>query len=677
MIPNTRDRALESSGVVASGMFGISLDDSAHIMTILRDTLYSDKVLAVLREYSANAWDSHRDSGKPELPIKVTLPTAMDPTLYIRDFGSGLSQEDVFRLYTQYGASTKRNNDNAVGMLGIGSKSGFAYSDSFTVTSFFGGMKKTYVAVLDASEKGLISLLHEEPCDETGIQIQIAVRPHDINEFERKAKALFKYFNPRPAINTTIPELPPTQKKLAHGIIYDGESGHEGWVAVMGCVSYRINLEQLEGLDGNPDEGVADFLSDIAGALYFNIGDLHIAASREELKYSDSTKKKLVEKFNALVEEFVQDTLQAINTAGLTPWERRVRAQVLVRLRLPVPKDCKDIVRGYVDFPEFPKSFTIEKNRKRAGTLGVAEENRLLLRNDTRSLLGFGLTEHDYIVRQVEKAPWDTIQSDLTEYIKARGLEGIPILKTSEMEWNPPRKDYTGRTINIKHKLRVFRLNPKEDFRRPYSKCWDGEDRVPTEQDVFVIISNFRTVGFDIFRDYSEDEKLMKAFGLEMPTLYGYKTTEKAKVEVSTCIGIHYPDWRAGIVKMLLTPEVQAEIDEWEWSNTKLNHYYYDSKPDKQIEKTLEKGLGKTHPITEFVQKHNLAKAAVKKNGTDQKLQLLRRRMDPAQWVSTVEAAKRAIFDKYPLLELNDRTMSVLWGDHGPHWIQYIRCIDK
>lgn len=29
-------------------------------MTILRDTLYSDKVLAVIREYSANAWDAAR-----------------------------------------------------------------------------------------------------------------------------------------------------------------------------------------------------------------------------------------------------------------------------------------------------------------------------------------------------------------------------------------------------------------------------------------------------------------------------------------------------------------------------------------------------------------------------------------------------------------------------------------
>ena len=120
MIPNTKHRALASSGVAATGEFGISRGDESHIMTILRDTLYSDKILAVLREYSSNAWDAHRAVGKNTLPIKITLPTEMTPTLSIRDWGPGLSANEVFNIYTQYGASTKRDSDKEVGMLGIG-----------------------------------------------------------------------------------------------------------------------------------------------------------------------------------------------------------------------------------------------------------------------------------------------------------------------------------------------------------------------------------------------------------------------------------------------------------------------------------------------------------------------------------------------------------------------------
>jgi len=65
-------------------------------MTILRDTLYSDKILAVLREYSANAWDAQREIGRGSEPIEVTLPTLQDPTLRIKDKGPGLSKESIF-----------------------------------------------------------------------------------------------------------------------------------------------------------------------------------------------------------------------------------------------------------------------------------------------------------------------------------------------------------------------------------------------------------------------------------------------------------------------------------------------------------------------------------------------------------------------------------------------------
>ena len=90
--------------------FKISEENAAHVMGVLRDAIYSDKVLAVLREYGANAQDSHRDPAAPpgsrERPIEVRLPTLGDPTLSISDFGPGLPHESVMRLFTQYGAST-------------------------------------------------------------------------------------------------------------------------------------------------------------------------------------------------------------------------------------------------------------------------------------------------------------------------------------------------------------------------------------------------------------------------------------------------------------------------------------------------------------------------------------------------------------------------------------------
>ena len=79
MIPAQTERTVYAAET-DSARFGISAADSVHLMTILRDTLYSDKVLAVIREYSANAWDAARGT-----PIEVALPTHSAPVFSVRD----------------------------------------------------------------------------------------------------------------------------------------------------------------------------------------------------------------------------------------------------------------------------------------------------------------------------------------------------------------------------------------------------------------------------------------------------------------------------------------------------------------------------------------------------------------------------------------------------------------
>ena len=57
----------------------------SHIMSVLTD-LYSDPELAVIREYSTNAADSHIAAGAAR-PIEITTPNAMSPFFKVRDFG--------------------------------------------------------------------------------------------------------------------------------------------------------------------------------------------------------------------------------------------------------------------------------------------------------------------------------------------------------------------------------------------------------------------------------------------------------------------------------------------------------------------------------------------------------------------------------------------------------------
>ena len=65
--------------------------DIGHIAYILSAKLYSDPVLAVVREYICNGTDAHVECGKKDLPVRVHAPTELEPYFSVRDFGKGIT----------------------------------------------------------------------------------------------------------------------------------------------------------------------------------------------------------------------------------------------------------------------------------------------------------------------------------------------------------------------------------------------------------------------------------------------------------------------------------------------------------------------------------------------------------------------------------------------------------
>ena len=108
---------------------------NAKMFKILSSGLYSNKEKAIIREVSCNAYDANVDAGNGDVPIEVHLPGVLEPYFSIKDSGPGLTPEQMKNIYTQYGNSTKTDRNNAIGCLGLGSKSPFSYIDSFTVIS--------------------------------------------------------------------------------------------------------------------------------------------------------------------------------------------------------------------------------------------------------------------------------------------------------------------------------------------------------------------------------------------------------------------------------------------------------------------------------------------------------------------------------------------------------------
>ena len=85
MKPDAKPRDFRSNATGQATRMSIDESATAHLMDVLTK-LYSDPELAVLREYSTNAWDSHIAAGVKR-PIEVTLPTRFNPILTIRDYG--------------------------------------------------------------------------------------------------------------------------------------------------------------------------------------------------------------------------------------------------------------------------------------------------------------------------------------------------------------------------------------------------------------------------------------------------------------------------------------------------------------------------------------------------------------------------------------------------------------
>ena len=701
MIPAQTARSVQSRGLMDSAEFGISLEDSAHIMTILRDTLYSDKILAVLREYSANAWDANREAGRGDKPIKVTLPTYADPTLTIRDYGPGLSREGIFKVYTQYGKSTKRDSNEAVGMLGIGSKSGFAYADSFTITSWHGGKKAIYSAVLDASEKGVVQLLHEETLDrpETGVEVSIAVESEDCQEFKQKAIELFKYFNPRPQINAELPEPPPELIKMESGAIYDGTSWQfRGWVAVMGCVPYRINLDQV--IDYGKNSMVPEFVRNLCGALYFDIGEVHINASREELKYSTQTKKAIAEKFNRLLEDYVRETLRTIDsTPDLTPFARRLRMQFLSKFHPLLPPHLHKLTDAQVHIPDNKQTKTfvlrpaLGKSKDSTRYITARPDLRFIIRDDNRTKKGFqSLGYHDLLVTR-ERLPgkdgalgdypsWTEMEKELNELLAALELTGAPVVKLSTLPWTAPARGAGGQE-NVKHKLKAFKWNGLTDswrFKPPYSDFWVPAEWEPSDEDIFVEVNAFKVQEYSFPELYAYDAKLAALYGIQMPTVYAYKVKD-GNQGLEKRRGHEYRMWHNAFIKKLLAlPAFLKDVDVFNWNNEWEGDAYTPNRfaPDAAIYNRLAKELGDTHKVVTFVKHIMDTRSRCDSIDRDIMARLVREHkavLKPTQ--SEYKKQLGAIKKAYPLFTCQSIGIRELGGQDWKKWTDYIKVMDE
>jgi hypothetical protein len=321
--------------------FGIDNEDFSHIVDILQNQLYSDKPLALVREYCCNAYDANVAAGKKNTPIKVTLPSKFSPHLKIRDFGNGLSYDDMKMIFTRYGKSTKRNDNTTVGCFGIGSKCGFSYTNQFLVNSYQNGVKSAYSCVLTETKAGDLVVLNNGATNEpNGVEVIINIKNDDVNLFRDICLKFFKYWDVMPDIEGFTAEdydkirgkdkvvLSGTGWKIMGSDDYSWNR-HNQTIAVMGNIGYPVNWGSVKGFTelitkrfGKDNYNAQYFITENNFVFDCAIGEVKMSPSRESLQYTDLTNAALLKRVETILDEVAKQAQAKMDNA-INLWEAK------------------------------------------------------------------------------------------------------------------------------------------------------------------------------------------------------------------------------------------------------------------------------------------------------------------------------------------------------------------
>ena len=286
MIITTNQTTTIKSADFKASACSIDVEDMKYISSLLRNN-YSDPMLATMREIIANGIDASRGT-----KVDVQLPTKIEPNFIVRDYGEGLSEEDMLGLYSKFGKSTKRDANKSIGGFGVGKFAPLAYTSSFIIVSYHDGVKDSYAMKVDDDEGTSIQKLFSENSGEAnGIYIQVPIENQHVDNFNLKFKNFSRYIQDN--LNVKNDSFDYIEPKISCDVFdffedssdyYYRASKHEECnnpYILMGGIMYPVNV----------DDNYKNF---VKGLVYkADIGEFKLHHSREALEYNNSTVEKL------------------------------------------------------------------------------------------------------------------------------------------------------------------------------------------------------------------------------------------------------------------------------------------------------------------------------------------------------------------------------------------------
>jgi hypothetical protein len=300
---------------------------------------YRYPIRTLVQEYISNGRDASLEK-ESKKNLKVQAPTVNDPVFRVRDYGGGMSPDQI-QIFLAYGKSTKRNSNKLTGGFGYGGKSAFAYTDNFTIISYIDGIASHYLAYIGEDKKAFLEPRGDfTTTEENGTEIIIGVNPKDFFEFhfaicratffwDIKPDFIYLLDNPSfkkdlPFWNNYKPDYqinncsfylnPPDPHRLLFKpkaySSYKRNQFDSGVIVLVDKIPYPLDSEykslpELEDL-------LKIIKDDRVITIDFSNDDLEIAPNRESLHKSKLTLEKLKETFTALKKEIIDHQIKKL-----------------------------------------------------------------------------------------------------------------------------------------------------------------------------------------------------------------------------------------------------------------------------------------------------------------------------------------------------------------------------
>lgn len=331
MIIADKTNKVQFNGNFETISVGIDQKNIAHFFRMIAN-LYQDPTMAVLREVGANCVDATIEAGTQDLGWELHLPSRLDGNVRFVDNGVGISHDQMIRIYSIIGASSKRGNNDLIGGFGVGKWSLCSLVNNFQAISRFNGTKSQYFISLQSNGLPDIRLIKSEATTErNGFEVKFLCPDRHVSQFNEKVDRAYRFFSIKPkvfcdGVEKTI-NFTPQSVKFNGGLnnfsIYEGNGSP---VVVMGGVGYSLPVQTL--LENKKFDKFRGLLN-CNLVVHAPIGEYSITPSREAIQLDDLTMGRMFTKLEQIADSFLPQMQADMDSFKGNTWEAKLKLKSL------------------------------------------------------------------------------------------------------------------------------------------------------------------------------------------------------------------------------------------------------------------------------------------------------------------------------------------------------------